>query len=371
MLDAARNTGDLLPYVGNKHVQWFRLDLREIPEVPIQKHERARYALAPGDILVCEGGEVGRAARWNGEIAECCFQKALHRLRPKRDYVPVLLLNLLLHYCQSGLLCDFVTQTSIAHLPKEKFEHVPLPSPPLPEQQAIAEALGDADALIGALGALIAKKRDIKQGAMQELLTGQRRLPGFNSSWELKRVAQFGEVVTGGTPSTKSRELWGGQIPWVTPTDITKGQRDVFHSERQLTPEGLISIRALPAESVLVTCIASIGKNALLKTQGACNQQINAIIPTGNNSDFLYYLFENSSQFLQANAGTTATSIISKKAFRELSFSVPNELEQRAIAAVLSDIDAELAALDAKLAMARALKQGMMQVLLMGEVRLV
>jgi len=105
---------------------------------------------------------------------------------------------------------------------------------------------------------------------------------------------------------------------------------------------------------------------------GACNQQINAIVPNAeHDADFLYYLIDSRKQYLLANAGITATSIISKRVFSELLFSIPPLPEQRAIAAVLSDMDAEIAALEARREKTRVLKQGMMQELLTGKTRLV
>jgi type I restriction enzyme, S subunit len=123
---------------------------------------------------------------------------------------------------------------------------------------------------------------------------------------------------------------------------------------------------------VLITCIASIGKNAILKSEGGCNQQINAVIPNqNNNAEFLYYLFEAAKQYLLANAGITATMIISKATFSELKFRIPLRQEQTAIAAVLTDMDAELVALEQRREKTRALKQAMMQELLIGKTRLV
>ena len=206
---------------------------------------------------------------------------------------------------------------------------------------------------------------------MQELLTGKKRLPGFSGKWEIKRVSEFGEIVTGATPRTDISTFWGEQYPWITPTDISF-DRDMVISDRMITQEGLNSIRMLPANTVLVTCIASIGKNAILKIKGGCNQQINAVIPSVSYSaEFLYYLFELNSQYLLANAGTTATSIVSKATFSGLAFEVPQPAEQTAIATILSDMDAEITALEAKLSKARQLKQGMMQELLTGRIRLI
>ena len=248
---------------------------------------------------------------------------------------------------------------------------ISMPVPPKPEQTAIAAALSNIDALLAKLNTLIAKKRYIKQATMQQLLTGQTRLPGFSGEWEVKRVEEFGEVVTGGTPRTDVQEYWGEGFPWITPTDISI-DRDMHTSERSITLSGLNSIRSLPKNTVLVTCIASIGKNAILKTEGACNQQINAVIPNHDHCvEFLYYIFEVSKQYLQANAGTSATSMVSKAVFSKMNFLVPSLPEQTAIAAVFSDMDTELAALETRRDKTQALKQGMMQELLTGKIRLV
>lgn len=182
----------------------------------------------------------------------------------------------------------------------------------------------------------------------------------------------LGNIVTGGTPPTANRIFWDGDFPWITPTDIST-HRDICTSERCISASGLKVLRPLPANTVLVTCIASIGKNAVLKVAGGCNQQINAVIPNDeHDATFLYYIFEISKGYLLGNAGTTATSIISKTIFQELVFSVPpTKAEQTAIAAILSDMDAEITALETKLTKARQLKQGMMQELLTGRIRLI
>ncbi|GAA9425209.1 hypothetical protein HpHA283_08920 [Helicobacter pylori] len=106
----------------------------------------------------------------------------------------------------------------------------------------------------------------------------------------------------------------------------------------------------IPKNSVLVTCIASIGKNAILRVNGVCNQQINAIIPNKDfNADFIYYLMENNKQYLLGKAGVTATYIISKQVFEEIDFFVPKDLnEQNAIANILSTLDKEIASLKNK-----------------------
>jgi len=176
MLDAEKNVGVPKPYVGNKAVQWNRIDISDLSTVPMTRSDTERYRLQKGDLLVCEGGEVGRAAIWDAPIDECYFQKALHRLRPLRGFNSRLMAAFLRLWSEHGRFSNYVTQTSIAHLPREKFMDVPLPVPPPSEQTAIADVLSDMDAELAELERRRDKTRMIKQGMMQELLTGRTRL---------------------------------------------------------------------------------------------------------------------------------------------------------------------------------------------------
>jgi type I restriction enzyme S subunit len=177
MLDSEKNTGVAKPYLGNRAVQWGRIDLSEIGTIKLTPADLNRYRLIKGDLLVCEGGEIGRAAIWDRPLEECYYQKALHRLRPLHGYNIELMLGMLQRSAATGGLLNFVTQTSIAHLPKDKFEKVPIPRPPTRgEEEAIAAILSDMNAEIAALDAKLTKARHIKQAMTQELLTGKTRL---------------------------------------------------------------------------------------------------------------------------------------------------------------------------------------------------
>lgn len=188
--------------------------------------------------------------------------------------------------------------------------------------------------------------------------------------WHERKIGDCGEIITGATPRTDIATFWNGTIPWITPSDITEKQ-DIYVSERLITDKGLKQVRKLPADTLLVTCIASIGKNAILRKVGACNQQINAIIPSEDyDVAFLYYLMEYNKELLIINSGITATRILSKIKFGEISFLMPPLGEQRAIAAALSDTDALIDSLEKLIAKKQAIKQGAMQELLTGKRRL-
>ncbi|WRA17421.1 restriction endonuclease subunit S [Helicobacter pylori] len=240
-------------------------------------------------------------------------------------------------------------QTTIPQLTIPKVALCEIPLPPLNEQIAIANILSGLDRYLCALGALILKKEGVKKALSFELLSQRKRLKGFNQAWQRVKVKDFGIIITGSTPLTQISEYWNGTISWITPTDINDN-KDIFNSERKITQKGLNTIRMIPKNSVLVTCIASIGKNAILRVNGACNQQINAIIPNKDfNADFIYYLMENNKQYLLGKAGVTATYIISKQVFEEIDFFVPKDLnEQSAIANILSALDNEIASLKNK-----------------------
>ncbi|WQS09357.1 restriction endonuclease subunit S [Helicobacter pylori] len=240
-------------------------------------------------------------------------------------------------------------QTTIPQLTIPKVALCEILLPPLDEQIAIANILSDVDRYLYSLDALILKKESVKKALSFELLSQRKRLKGFNQAWQRVKVKDFGIIITGSTPLTQISEYWNGTISWITPTDINDN-KDIFNSERKITQKGLDTIRMIPKNSVLVTCIASIGKNAILRVNGACNQQINAIIPNKDfNADFIYYLMENNKQYLLGKAGVTATYIISKQVFEEIDFFVPKDLnEQIAIANILSALDSEIISLKNK-----------------------
>jgi len=176
MLDAEKNSGVPKPFIGNKAVQWDHINVSDLETVRLSPMEMKTFRLKEGDLLVCEGGEVGRAAIWEAPIDECYFQKALHRLRPLRGFNSRFMAALLRLWSLYGVFSNFVTQTSIAHLPREKFIEMPLPVPAPKEQIAIATVLGDIDAEIAALQRRHDKTRALKRAMTQELLTGRTRL---------------------------------------------------------------------------------------------------------------------------------------------------------------------------------------------------
>lgn len=184
------------------------------------------------------------------------------------------------------------------------------------------------------------------------------RFAGFSDKWQEFRLGDIGEIVTGTTPSTKQKEFYENVIcPWITPTDIGE-QREIYTSARYLSDMGIKQGRFIPKGSLLVTCIASIGKNAILMKDGSCNQQINAILPSNKHDiNFLYYLMEYKSEYLISFSGKSATHILNKTDFSNLTFFIPTLVEQKKIAQVLSACDKEIETLNLKFECLKAQKK--------------
>jgi len=245
---------------------------------------------------------------------------------------------------------------------------LPLP-PTLAEQEAIAEALSDADSLIESIQQLIAKKRLIKQGAMQELLSPKE-------GWVEKTLSAVCDIKSGGTPSTTRSDYWDGEIIWCTPTDITKlkGFKYITETSRTITNLGLKSSSAevVPPYSLIMTTRATIGECAINLEPITTNQGFKNLSPKeGSNIDFLYYLIATEKNNLITLCSGSTFLEISKKQVEEFTVTLPPLTEQTRIATILSDMDEEISTLETKLTKARQIKQGMMSELLTGKIRLV
>jgi type I restriction enzyme S subunit len=255
---------------------------------------------------------------------------------------------------------------------------LPIILPPIDEQKRIAVALSEIDKLITTLDRQLAKKRAIKQGTMQELLTGKKRLPGFNEEWVKTKIGSMAEVYSGGTPNTSEPACWGGKIPWMNSGELNL--KIVRQVQGRITKAGMesSSTHFIPAECVLIG-LAGQGKTrgtAAFNTFPLCtNQSIAAIYPNPNkfNSKFLYYKMDTQyEQLRELSSGDGGRGGLNKKLILNYDVTLPQSIdEQTAIAAILTEMDDEIENMEKKLAKYRQVKQGMMQQLLTGKIRLV
>lgn len=327
------------------------------------------YLIEPGDVLVGMDGDFSPYVWRQG--------RALLNQRVGRIRVTNRASQRYLAYAIAGPLKDLegaTGATTVKHLSHRDVESITIPLPSRVEQERIAVALEDCDAFISALEREITKKQAIRQGMMQQLLTGRTRLPSFTAPWQEVTIGDLASVSGGGTPSTRVSSLWGGGIPWFTPAEIPEsGAGVVTSSDRTITEAGLqkSAAKLLPEGTVLVTSRASIGNCAIAGCPVATNQGFTSLVPKDREStEFLYYwVQQHRARFVSRAAGSTFLEISGSKV-AAIEVLAPGADEQSAIGTVLKDADAELRALQQGLTKARDVKQGMMQELLTGRTRM-
>jgi type I restriction enzyme S subunit len=264
------------------------------------------------------------------------------------------------------------------------------PVPPLPEQRAIAEVLSDVDGLIAGLDKLIAKKRAVKQAAMQQLLTGKTRLPGFGNGvglkiteigeladdWELFEVSQTMQLGRGGSPRPIQAYLTQKEdgINWIKIGDVGIGAKYIDNTQEKIKPEGeYFSRKVLPGDLLLSNSM-SFGRPYITRIPGCVHDGWLVLQNYDENfeTEFLYYLLSSNqilNQYRQKASGSSVLNL-NKELVATVLLPKPSLQEQKAIAEVCSDMDAETTALEARRAKTQVIKQGMMQELLTGRTRL-
>lgn len=357
------------------------------PRVSVRSESSGDYLLADGDIVLARtGASVGKSYRYNPDDGPLVYAGFLIRVKPDPKK---LLSAFAAAYANTGSYWRWVRLMSMRSgqpgINGNEYAQLPLPIPPLPEQRAIAAALSDVDALLSGLDRLIAKKRDLKQAAMQQLLTGQTRLPGFHGEWEVKRLGEVGKCLRGvsykgdsdlsthDTPHTKRLLRSNNVANAVVVTD-----------EVQFVNTARVSSHQILQQDDILICMANgskalVGKAGIFAVSDGYEYTFGAFMgcfrtnSAAANPAFTFYLFLTARYREYINNLLAGSSInnLRPSSIESLEFPTPPLAEQTAIAAVLSDMDAELAALESRHAKTRDLKQAMMQELLTGRTRLV
>lgn len=323
-----------------------------------------------GDVLLSAAGTLGKTVIYDGEDAY--FQDSnivwldIDRTKIKNEY---------LYQCYQAIKWASPEGSTISRLYNGIIRKTKIPLPPTEtEQRAIAQALSDVDALLATLDQVIAKKRDLKQAVMQQLLTGETRLPGFGGNWEVKRLGEAIErIVGGGTPSRANNGYWNGSIPWVTVKDFSTFNTQ--QAQEYITDAGLKNSASnlIPAGTLITSTRMALGKAVIYHVDVTINQDLKALFLKPNQDvQFMRYWFEQNSTMIDSIGGGSTVKGISIQQLQAFEFnSPPTKEEQTAIATVLTDMDAELSVLEARRDKTRNIKQAMMQELLTGKTRLV
>jgi type I restriction enzyme S subunit len=361
---------------GSKNTQ-DRVDDGQYPFfVRSQTIERINSYSFDGEAVLTAGDGVGTGKVFHYINGRFDAHQRVYRISNFAEYVNGYFFYLNFSSRFYNRIMQMTAKSSVDSVRREMISRMQVALPPTKaEQHAIAQAICDADSLITALDRLITKKRDIKQATMQQLLTGKTRLPGFSGKWEVKLLGDIAEIVSGGTPRTNVPSYWNGSVKWCTPTDITRHNGKVLiKTDRTISKEGLDNsgARLLPEGALLLCSRATIGEIKIAGEPMCTNQGFKSLICHADVcNEFLYYkLLTMKPEMIGRSFGSTFLEI-STRNVSALAINTPPKDEQAAIAAVLSDMDAELTALEARRDKTRAIKQGMMQELLTGNTRLI
>jgi len=277
------------------------------------------------------------------------------------------------------------TGTTVESIETSFLEAYEIPVPPLPEQRRIAAVLSTVDEGIRQTEEIIETTEELKRGLRQDLVTNGiehqeyqetklgPKIVEIPQTWDVEQVGEVSEIVTGSTPDTDKEEFYGGDIAWVTPTDITSTEGAYLHdTERKLTQEGLDSCSATVMEpgAVLVTTRATIGATAINTVAAATNQGFKSLVPGDRlHTEYLYYYINSIRGYLEALGGGSTFPEVNKRDMTNLRVPIPPIEEQRKIAEIISEADEKTAREKEQRNRLQELKRALMQDLLTGEVR--
>lgn len=261
-------------------------------------------------------------------------------------------------------LISMSTTSANTNINQESLKILTISIPSLPEQQRIATFLTSVDEKLQALK----KKKELleqyKKGAMQKLFSQELRFKQDDGSafpdWESRKLGELGEIITGKTPKTSHKELWGGNIDFITPTDINDSKK--YQTNVARTVKKTEKLKVLPVNSIVYTCIASIGKIALTSKPAVTNQQINSVIVKEDfDSNCLYYALLNMTPKIKSTQANTTLPIINKTEFSKFRISLPSLPEQEKIADFLSSIDESIENVGKQIEESQEWKKGLLQ----------
>lgn len=295
-----------------------------------------------GDLLISASGSIGKVIEYKGEDAY--YQDSNIVWLDVNEKVK----NSFLKQFYETVNWNELEGSTIKRLYNKDLLRKKISYPKLSEQEKIGDLFKKIDDLIEVQEGKVSKMEDFKKSMLQKMfpkkdeLVPDFRFEGFEGKWKKIATRNLGEVITGNTPSTNNDEYWSLKKKniWITPTDI-KGPT-ISDSQRYLSNAGFCKSKKIPAESVLITSIASIGKNTINLIPASINQQINAIIPKNYDSYFIMMGFNANLQRFKSMAGKSATQIINKSTFEDFELEVPVLQEQQKIGRFFKNLDAQI-----------------------------
>ena len=388
MSAAARNGPDKTPFLRTSNVFWDQIDLSTVDEMAIPEHELPKKLLQPGDLLVCEGGEIGRAAIWNGEVEIMSFQNHLHRLRPIVEEVEPRFYVYFLQsaFTQLGIFEGAGNKTTIPNLSRGRLAELEVPQPNIDEQLAIVAVLSRVRKAIKIQEQSIALTQDLKRTAMQTLFTHgiknepqkETEIGPIPESWDVVQLGTLGKIGNGSTPRKATSEYWtGGTYPWLTSAKVY--DRNIVEADQFVTEFALAKcyLPCIKPGAVLIAITGqgkTLGHCAVLCIEATINQHLAYIQvdTTAAHPSFVRgYLETQYNYFRQVGTSGGSTKGALTCAFlRGFSVPLPPTLnEQDEIVAILDTIDRKIDLHQRKRAVLDDLFKALLHKLMTGEIR--
>lgn len=365
---------DGTPIITVEHLGETGLTHQNLPKVSEKdRHRLFAYSMQEGDIVFSRVGSVDRNAYVTAIENGWLFSGRILRLRAKNEKLSTQYLG---YYFKSEDTKERIRNVAIGQtmpsLNTKLMNAFKVVLPTIEEQKDIAALLSNMDTLISALEKQISKKKAIKQGAMQELLTGKRRLPGFSGEWQNIVLGTVSSFYNGGTPSKTRKDWWSGNIPWISSSDLSESTITSVKISRFVSQEAVArsATRICPRNAVLIVSRVGVGKVAVSPCELCTSQDFTTIVSSRHNPYFLAYMLMPIMKKLAIQSQGTSIKGITTEDIQKIAIPTPSEEEQNAIVDILADTDSEIEALEQKLKKYRQVKQGMMQQLLTGKIRL-
>ncbi len=370
-------------FLRTANVFWGEIDLKVLDKMHFKEQEEKKFKLQHGDLLVCEGGDVGRTAIWKCEIKRIYYQNHLYRLRPLRDLSPDFYLFWLWHGFKNGVYYGRGNVTTIPNMSKSRLSKLELPFLPIEEQKSIARMLSTIRQAIEKQQALIDHSTELKKSLMHKLFTegikGETQkkteiglIPKSWDVFELRTIAIF--FLGGGTPSTKINDYWNGAIPWITSKWLNE-DINLRSGEKQISENGLekSATNIIPKNNLIFATRVGVGKVGINELDLAINQDLaGAIIDKKKyNLTFLAYQYltdRNQKEIDSYKRGATIKGI-TRENLKDTKFAIPNIEEQIEIAGVLLSVVNKIRNHIKKKTALEALFKTMLHELMTGKIR--
>ena len=382
-LDKSKDKGVPKEYLCAINVQWGKFDFSTLKSFLIGENEFQRYSVRQGDLMVCEGGDVGRCAIWEENEREMYYQNALHRIRCEYGISNYFLQYVFWYYKLNGTIDYLCKGVTIKHFTQTTMSKLAIPLPPSNEQKRI---VNEIQRLFSIIDKVEERKDDLQLAIRQtkskildlaihgklvpqdpndepasellkrinpkaEIACDNPQYGNLPKGWCICRLKDMAKVITGSTPSKSNKEYYGGNFPFYKPADLDLG-RHVNKASEYLTQAGKNVSRLVPSGTTAVCCIGSIGKVGFLEYEGTTNQQINCVIPS-ECLDNVYLYYSCSSQWfyssLIAESSAVTISIVNKSKMENVVMPLPPLQEQHRIVAKIEELFTQLDKIEASL----------------------